>query len=135
MARIKHLAIMTVDPEKLAKFYTEVFDMEIINRSETGGVFLSDGYFNIALLLNRGGQTPSGLYHFGFQVEDAKETVNRIEQAGIRPPRERPGHISYAELRSHDPDGNLIDISENGYLEVRPERRQPTEDEIEFGIG
>lgn len=135
MAKIRHLAIMTVDPEKLAKFYTEVFDMEIINRSETGGVFLSDGYFNIALLLNRGGQTPSGLYHFGFQVEDAKETVNRIEQAGIRPPRERPGHISYAELRSRDPDGNLIDISENGYLEVRPERRQPTEEEIEFGIG
>ena len=135
MAKIRHLAIMTVDPEKLAKFYTEVFDMEIINRSETGGVFLSDGYFNNALLLNRGGQTPSGLYHFGFQVEDAKETIKRVEQAGIRSPRDRPGHISYAEHRSHDPDGNLFDISENGYLEVRQERRQPTEEEVEFGIG
>ena len=133
MAKLRHLAIMTVDPEKLAKFYVEVFDMEIINRSETGGVFLSDGYFNIALLLNRGGQTPSGLYHFGFQVDDATETLQRIEQAGIRTPRERPGHISYAELRSHDPDGNLFDISENGYLEIRTERRQPTEEEIEFG--
>ena len=107
--------------------------MEIINRSETGGVFLSDGYFNVALLLNRAGQTPSGLYHFGFQVDDANETMERIEQAGIQTPRARPGHISYAESRSRDPDGNLIDISENGYLEVRPQRRQPTDGEIEFG--
>ena len=134
MAKIRHLAIMTVDPERLAKFYVDVFDMEIINRSETGGVFLSDGYFNVALLLNRGGQTPSGLYHFGFEVDDSKETMRRIETAGIRGPRERPGHISYAELRSHDPDGNLFDISENGYLEVRPERRQPTDEEIKFGV-
>ena len=133
MAKIRHLAIMTVDPERLAKFYVEVFDMEIINRSETGGVFLSDGYFNIALLLNRGGQTPSGLYHFGFEVDDAKDTVEKVKAAGIRVPRERPGHISYAELRTHDPDGNLIDISENGYLDIRPARRQPTEEEVEFG--
>jgi hypothetical protein len=59
--------------------------------------------------------------------------MGRIEQAGIQTPRARPGHISYAESRSRDPDGNLIDISENGYLEVRPERRQPTEEEIESG--
>jgi predicted enzyme related to lactoylglutathione lyase len=133
MARVRHLAIMTVDPEELAKFYVEVFDMEVINRSETGGVFLSDGYFNIALLLNRGGQTPSGLYHFGFEVEDSEETMRRIEKFGIRTPKARPGHISYAEQRSRDPQGNLFDISENGYLEVRPERRQPTEEEVEFG--
>ena len=41
MAKIRHLAIMTVDPEKLAKFYVDVFDMQIINRSETGGALLA----------------------------------------------------------------------------------------------
>jgi len=133
MARIKHLAIMTVEPERLAKFYCDVFDMEIINRSETGGVFLSDGYFNIALLLNRAGQTPNGLYHFGFEVDDKERIFERLDGAGIPRPRARPGHISYAEERTRDPDGNLIDISENGYLDIRPERRQPTEEEIEFG--
>ncbi len=131
--RIRHLAIMCVDPEKLAKFYVDTFDMEIINRSETGGVFLSDGYFNVALLLNRGGQTPNGLYHFGFEVDDGEAIMDKVEAAGIRRPRARPGHISYAEQRTMDPEGNLIDVSENGYLDIREERRQPTEEEIEFG--
>jgi catechol 2,3-dioxygenase-like lactoylglutathione lyase family enzyme len=129
--KICHLAIMTVDPEKLARFYQDVFGMEVVNRSETGGVFMTDGYFNLALLLNKSGNTPSGLYHFGFQVDDKEDIRGRLEQAGVNPPARRPDHISYAEIRGRDPDGNLFDISESGYLTVRPGRRQPTREEIE----
>ena len=41
---IRHIAIKTADPEKLGKFYADVFDMDIILRSEdgAGGVFVSD---------------------------------------------------------------------------------------------
>ena len=50
MPKIRHLAVMCMNPEKLAKFYCEVFDMEEVGRGRTGGVFLSDGYMNLALL-------------------------------------------------------------------------------------
>ena len=30
MAKIKHIAIVTMDPSKLASFYQEVFDMKFI---------------------------------------------------------------------------------------------------------
>ena len=35
MARIRHLGMKTLNPEKLAKFYEEVFDMKVILRRES----------------------------------------------------------------------------------------------------
>ena len=34
MAKIKHIAIVTMDAPKLAEFYTKVFDMKILNTLE-----------------------------------------------------------------------------------------------------
>src|SRR4051812_20476704 len=50
MPKIRHLAVICMDPEKLAKFYSEVFEMKIVGRSGRNNVFLSDGYMNLALL-------------------------------------------------------------------------------------
>ena len=44
MPKIRHIALMCMNPEKLAKFYCEVFDMEMVERNRSGGVFLTDGY-------------------------------------------------------------------------------------------
>ena len=46
MAKIRHLAIRTEDTGKLASFYVDVFDMEVIHKTkeEGGTIFLSDGY-------------------------------------------------------------------------------------------
>ena len=49
MARIKHIAIRTPDPEKTAAFYKEVFGLEEVGRARTG-YYLSDGYINLAIL-------------------------------------------------------------------------------------
>jgi catechol 2,3-dioxygenase-like lactoylglutathione lyase family enzyme len=49
MARIKHIALTTKDPEKVAAFYKEVFGLQEIRRSSNGAVFLTHGY--IARLL------------------------------------------------------------------------------------
>ena len=46
MAKIKHIAIITMDPEKLAEFYTKVFDMEILGKSARGAIYITDGYIN-----------------------------------------------------------------------------------------
>ena len=53
MAKIKHIAIVTMDPPKLANFYTKVFDMKILHQSKGGATYLTDGYINVALLPNK----------------------------------------------------------------------------------
>jgi catechol-2,3-dioxygenase len=123
MAKIRHLAIKTLDPEKLATFYEEVFDFKVLNRDETGAVYLSDGYLTLALLRNRG-DVPSGLNHFGFTIEDTDEISEKLVKAGVAAPTKRPAIRPYAEHRATDPDGNPFDISVHGYdqEEYRAER-------------
>src|SRR5215470_12153832 len=53
MPKIRHLAVICMDPEKLAQFYCDVFEMKVVARSTRNGqgnVFLTDGYMNLALL-------------------------------------------------------------------------------------
>ncbi len=123
MAKIRHLAIRTEDTERLAGFYKKVFGLEELHkpRGPGGPVYLTDGYFNLAILPNDQQQSPNGLYHFGFEVENAGEIVEKIKQTGLsRPPRPRPKGRPYAEIRTSDPDGNFFDISEHGFLAVKP---------------
>ena len=49
MAKIKHIAIRTPNPEKTAAFYKEVFGLEEVGRARAG-YYLSDGYINLAIL-------------------------------------------------------------------------------------
>ena len=42
--KLRHLAIVARDPEKLAEFYSSVFAMELFHRDPDGSCFLSDGY-------------------------------------------------------------------------------------------
>jgi catechol 2,3-dioxygenase-like lactoylglutathione lyase family enzyme len=117
MARIRHLAIKTKSPERLAAFYEEVFGMKRIRSEKGGAIYMNDGYLTLALLRNRGEATPSGINHFGFQVddlEDIEEKLKRFEE----PLTKRPANRPYAEYRAMDPDGNLFDVSVHGYEEA-----------------
>ena len=117
MAKIRHLAIKTKDPERLASFYENVFGMTRI-RSESGGaIYMSDGYLTLALLRNRGEATPSGINHFGFHVDELADIEGRLEKFG-EPLVQRPANRPYAEYRAMDPDGNLFDVSVHGYDEA-----------------
>lgn len=126
MPKIRHLAIIAMDPEGLAKFYCDVFDMEIIDRSPTGGVFMSDGYFNIALLPNRAEGKANGINHFGFVVDDMDEVTERLKNWKVTGPKGRPDGRFYAETRATDPEGNMFDLSVHGYMnkETPEERRE-----------
>jgi catechol 2,3-dioxygenase-like lactoylglutathione lyase family enzyme len=124
--RIRHIAIVTTDPARLAEFYETAFEMEVLHRAANGSVFMTDGYINVALLLNKAEGKPSGLNHFGFHVADSAEIARRIEAHGLPGPRDRPPDRHYAQQRAFDPDGNNFDISENGYETVRPDRRPAT---------
>ena len=122
MAKIRHLVFHTTDVERLAKFYVDVMGLEIVHRQENGGISLTDGYLNLSIHTNKMDGKPSGFNHFGFEVEDNQETIERFEKFGHRAPQKRPGDRLYAEYRAIDPDGNNFDISESGYEEIRKDR-------------
>jgi catechol 2,3-dioxygenase-like lactoylglutathione lyase family enzyme len=134
MAKIRHLAIKTKSPEKLASFYEEVFGMKRIRSEKSGAIYMSDGYLTLALLRNRGEATPSGINHFGFQVDDIKDIEGKLQKFE-EPLTERPGNRPYAEYRAMDPDGNLFDVSAHGYEEAefqadREKRARDAKDKV-----
>ena len=134
MARIRHLAIKSADPERLGRFYETAFEMQVIHRSPNGGVYMTDGYLTLALLKQRPNDTAPGMNHFGFEVEDAQEISRRLKALNLPEPTQRPSTTPFAELRGMDPDGNLFDISEHGYADVEyPAERQartPTKENV-----
>ncbi len=117
MAKIRHLAIKTKNPERLAGFYEQVFGMERIRSEPGGAIYMSDGYLTLALLRNRGEATPSGINHFGFHVEDIADIESRLQKFD-EPLVQRPANRPYAEYRAMDLDGNLFDVSVHGYEEA-----------------
>jgi catechol 2,3-dioxygenase-like lactoylglutathione lyase family enzyme len=127
MATIRHLAIRTENPEKLAEFYINVFGFKDLHRGSHPGhagkktVHLTDGYFELALLDNSEQQSPNGLYHFGIQVDNMEETIELVRKyAPGKQIRKRPDGTPFAEVRVADPDGTFMDISVHGYLDYKP---------------
>ena len=132
MAKIKHIALTTEDPAKVAAFYKEAFDMEEIRRSDSG-VFLTDGYINMAILnwktnddadVGPNGPNYNGIHHFGFQVDDLESASRKLEDAhGKRltqkddlDPAMSPTGRNNFEMKWAGPDGVVIDISHTGWL-------------------
>lgn len=115
--KLRHLALFARDPEKLAKFYVDVFDMEIVPDSEgTTARYVTDGYFTLAILPHRlQGSAARGLNHFGFSVDDIAAVSDRIAKHDVEAPKERPADRPFAEFRAVDPEGNWFDLSEHGF--------------------
>jgi catechol 2,3-dioxygenase-like lactoylglutathione lyase family enzyme len=111
---IRHIALYTPNPQRLATFYCKLFDMKEVDRTDRTSIFLSDGHLNLALLYQRK-EEPIGLSHFGFHVSSIEEMQQRAEKAGVRRGAARPERIPFAEYRVHDPEGNGVDISQKGW--------------------
>ncbi len=139
MGKLRHIALTTENPGKVADFYKAVFGMEELKRDAKGQVFLSDGVINMAILNFKTDDDPdvgahgpnfSGIHHFGFYVEDMASYADRVEEAGgerltrIAAPGTGGlfGHNAttgsgpnYAEVKFRGPDGVIIDMSESGW--------------------
>jgi lactoylglutathione lyase len=132
MVRIKHIAIRTPDPEKTAAFYKDVFGLKEVGQARAG-VYLSDGYINLAILKTRDddiGQSPrdaagyAGIHHLGFMVDDVDDVCAKLEAAGATPKTSRTdlGHAptsgprSYYEIKYLGPDGQEMDVTESGWI-------------------
>ena len=90
MAKLRHLAISTKDPDKTAEFYKQAFGLEEVGKVDSPlakGYYLSDGTINVAILnfqtdqLGRG-MDYVGLHHIGFVVEDLDQSGQKLEQLG-----------------------------------------------------
>jgi methylmalonyl-CoA/ethylmalonyl-CoA epimerase len=128
-ARIRHIALSVQDPEKTARFYEEALGLVRVGTTTSvlaDGVYLSDGYINVALLRYKsddmaglaGGKDFVGTHHFGFKVEDAEASRQAIEASGGRFFMDLPAlkDTLYYEEKFRDPEGVIFDISENGWV-------------------
>ena len=132
MARIKHVAIATQDPDATAKFYVDGLGLEIagkVNSVAAEGYYLTDGYINLAVLKfkddeaanTEGSPKHTGIHHFGFMVDGMDEAQKRIISAGAKKKQSaitdangmaRTGNV---EVKFTGPDGITVDLSETGW--------------------
>ncbi|MGZ8520355.1 MAG: VOC family protein, partial [Candidatus Binatia bacterium] len=101
---IRHIAVLTENWDREAKFYQTIFGMKKITNGMTDekGDYnkdrghLSDGVIGLALLQRQPGSR-SGLDHFGFAVENVQLVRDRIKES--YPDiyiHESPGHVPFA---------------------------------------
>jgi catechol 2,3-dioxygenase-like lactoylglutathione lyase family enzyme len=113
MARIRHLAIVTENRERLVNFYTNAFGMKVVD-GVGPAIYLSDGYLNVAIIQKRP-QYKEGLYHFGIEVDDIEALKPICKELGAASEIQKRPPNREAEYRVHDPDGNPIDLSQHGW--------------------
>ena len=132
MAKIKHIALTTQDPDKVAAFYKEAFGLQEIRRSPNGAVFLTDGYINLAILnwktekdadVGANGPNYSGIHHIGFEVDELPAACEQLEKAQATRLTQKPGLDTAMgprgprnfEMKWAGPDGVVMDISHTGW--------------------
>lgn len=143
MAKLRHIAFATNDPDATAEFYKKAFDFKETGRTHPDnplatGVFLSDGTLNIAILKFSKDQLGKGLdfvglHHFGVLVDDAQATAAKLESLGAqcflkqderKPATQVPGTVF--EIKFRGPDGVVFDIADTVWKGAAPEHADAT---------
>ncbi|MBT3989967.1 MAG: VOC family protein [Rhodospirillaceae bacterium] len=123
MAKLRHIAMQVPDLEAAAQFYESAFEMERVAEAEApigDAISLSDGVMNLTLLnfpdegesgrIN--GADWAGLHHFGFIVEDEKDTTQKINAAGGKYFMKLPDYPGVdVETKFKDINGVVFDVS------------------------
>ena len=130
MARIRHIALTTQNPSEVAAFYKEALGLQQVRQHESGAIFLTDGYINLAILnwktekdadVGARGSNFSGIHHFGVEVEDLDAACSDLESAGAERLSQKPNIEQKAaaprnyEMKWQGPDGVVFDISHTGW--------------------
>lgn len=128
-SKIKHLAIVSENPEYLADFYANAFRVQRSPSRGSGAVVIGDGYVGVNIIPRFAGRQ-AGFDHFGFEVANVNTIFARIEECYpavkvVKRPSDRP----FAGISTHDPAGNVFDLSQEGMdnrtdLYTEQERRQ-----------
>jgi catechol 2,3-dioxygenase-like lactoylglutathione lyase family enzyme len=147
MAKLRHIAFISKQPNVLSDFYQKYFGFEECKVFPSGSRMVIDPLFNLAFLQSRGDEAGAvvgthradgaelerqpGIHHYGFLVDDLNQAVAKLPanlhrgaspqvSAGVGGPEgARP-----AEMRFIDPWGNNVDLSARGFL-GREEKKLP----------
>lgn len=132
-AKIKHLAIVSSNHELEGEFYASLFGMKIAPRSRAAGaVVVGDGYLGLNINPRAPGRQ-AGLDHFGFEVEDVERVFARIhENYPSVQVLKRPGNRPFAGISTHDPAGNVFDLSQQGMENRRDVYVDKDEDHVRY---
>ncbi|MBI4490379.1 MAG: VOC family protein [Deltaproteobacteria bacterium] len=112
-AKIKHLAIVSENPALQGEFYGSLFGMRKSRSSSPGeAVVVRDGYVGLNINPRAPGRQ-AGLDHFGFEVAEVGLVCSRIRDGypSIKI-LERPSNRPFAGMSTHDPAGNVFDLSQ-----------------------
>lgn len=114
-AMIKHMAIVSDHYALLGKFYEAAFGMSTSAGARVdSAVVVGDGYVGLNINPRRAGRQ-AGFDHFGVEVEDVETVFGRLREKypAVRVLK-RPGNRPFAGLSTHDPAGNVFDLSQKG---------------------
>jgi catechol 2,3-dioxygenase-like lactoylglutathione lyase family enzyme len=124
MAKIRHIAITTRDPDTTAAWYVAAFGLQEAGRSPSGAVYLTDGDLNLTVLPERQPgdtqRTGVGLDHFGFMDEDPEALYRRLDAMGVARLPDQPIGSMRFEAKFVGPDGVILDVGEQGWVGARP---------------
>ena len=112
-SKINHVAIVSENYAQLAQFYIAAFGMKTSDKTRAGrAVTVGDGYVGLNINPRRAGRA-AGLDHFGIQVEDCETVFDRMRKnySSVKWLK-RPSNRPFAGITTHDPDGNVFDLSQ-----------------------
>jgi predicted enzyme related to lactoylglutathione lyase len=133
--RFSHFALRAIEPDRLAEFYSDVFELPLKNTpSIDGGHALSDGKMTMYIVPWRisdflgGGIERPALDHLGFEVESLDAFRQDLDQLVVTNPLMRPKptgvgpegqarlkafeKLGLGQLHMADPDGVMIAVNE-----------------------
>lgn len=114
-AQMKHMAIVSSNVNLEGDFYRDVFGLKRSGLARAGGaVVVRDGYVGLNLNPRAPGRQ-AGFDHFGFEVQDVELVFSRFKEKypAVRVLK-RPGNRPFAGISTHDPAGNVFDLSQAG---------------------
>lgn len=112
-AKINHVAMASANYALVGKFYQVLFGLRTSrNPRPESAVTVGDGYIGLNVNPRRPGRA-GGLDHFGFEVEDVETVFERCrEKYPTVKWLQRPSNRPFAGISTHDPDGNMFDLSQ-----------------------
>ncbi len=129
-AQIKHMAIVSSNVAQEGDFYQAIFGMKSKGSRPGGAIVVRDGYVGLNINPRAPGRQ-AGFDHFGFEVKDVELVYERMRKgyASIEVLK-RPSNRPFAGISTHDPAGNVFDLSQEGMenrtdVYVEEEREQP----------
>jgi glyoxylase I family protein len=119
--RIDHIELVTADPERAVRFYTEILGFRVRERATVPGglhlTYLELGGTTVELMkydaISPGPREEGerlGYRMMALEVEDMQQALGYLKSRGIEPswgPITRP---AYARAEIRDPDGNPIEL-------------------------